>query len=523
LVLTANDPAVVDALLAYAGETTSPEGLILAAWLLEAKGKLTAEQLKRMIRHNHPRVREHAALILEVSQPNASQFATLAADPDARVRFQTALALGACDEDAVVPLLAKIAAQDTADRWTRIAIAASAGDRTGALLQELFNTPEFVGRPTTDRRQFVQELCELIGSSREAQAAAAVLDMIADHNFRWQQAAITGLAEGFARRGTAFQSLVKQLPQPQRANHLLAAVTQPAVDPAVDDAERTAAVRLLAHAPWDAAGLILTRLIEDSDASLSLRLAAIRSLAAHPRPEVAQQLLKNWRSYTPAVRTEVLEALLRRPDRASALLDAVEAGTVRPGDIDPARIRRLLAVKEPTVAARAAKLLRESLPADRKEVLARYREALTQPGDAQRGREVFQKNCAACHAVAGIGVQVGPDISDTRTKTPEMLLTDILNPNAAIDGNYVSYTVTTKDGRTFVGIIVSESASGITLKREQDQTETILRDEIEDIRSSGLSLMPDGVEKTITVSEMADLIRFLKDWRYLDGATPLGK
>ena len=126
-------------------------------------------------------------------------------------------------------------------------------------------------------------------------------------------------------------------------------------------------------------------------------------------------------------------------------------------------------------------------------------------------------------SVGGVGVNVGPDVSDTRTKTPEMLLTDVLNPNAAIDGNYVSYTVRTKDGKVLTGLIASESAAGITLKRENNQTETVLRADVEEVRSSGLSLMPEGLEKNMTVQEVADLIRFLKDWRYLDGAVPREK
>ena len=62
--------------------------------------------------------------------------------------------------------------------------------------------------------------------------------------------------------------------------------------------------------------------------------------------------------------------------------------------------------------------------------------------------------------------------------------------------------------------------SGITLKRENNQTETVLRSDIEELRSSGLSLMPDGLEKNMSVQDVADLIRFLKDWRYLDGSVP---
>ncbi len=525
LLLTSHDPAAVEALTAYAARTDSAEGLIHAAWLLEAKGKLPADLPKRMAGHDHPRVHEHAARLLEAQKPAAAAFAKLAADPDARVRFQTALSLGACHDDAVVPLLADIAVRDAADHWTRIAVASSSAGRTGKLVRALLtDRPAFAAEPTADRLQLVQELCVLVGSGRDSAEAGAVLDALAKLDPRWQRAALTGLAEGVARRGTSFPTFLKSLPgHEKQTTKLLAAATAPAADPKASDDERAAAARLLAHAPWEAAGPVLTKLAASDETPTPVRLAAIRSLAAHPRPEVAGLLLRDWRSDTPAVRAELLEALIRRPDRAAALLDAVEAGKVRPSDIDPARARRLIASKDPALAARATKLLQERLPADRKEVIEKYRPALTLVADPLRGREVFKKNCANCHVVAGIGVQVGPDISDTRTKTPEMLLTDILNPNAAIDGNYIAYTVTIKDGKTYTGVIVAESAAGITLKREQGQTETILRADIDEVKSSGQSLMPEGLEKSVSVQELADLIRFLKDWRYLDGATPRGK
>jgi putative heme-binding domain-containing protein len=125
--------------------------------------------------------------------------------------------------------------------------------------------------------------------------------------------------------------------------------------------------------------------------------------------------------------------------------------------------------------------------------------------------------------VAGIGTDVGPDISDTRTKTPSGLLVDILNPNQAIDNNYVNYLVTLKDGKTLTGIIAAETATSISLKRAEGQGDLVLRKDIDEIQSSGVSLMPEGLEKTINVQEMADLISFLKNWRYLDGKTPLNR
>jgi len=128
-----------------------------------------------------------------------------------------------------------------------------------------------------------------------------------------------------------------------------------------------------------------------------------------------------------------------------------------------------------------------------------------------------------CHKIGDLGIDVAPDISDSRTKTPAQLLNDILNPNQAIDGNYVSYTIVTRDGRSETGIIGAETANSITLRQPEGKTALVLRQEIEELKSNGISLMPEGLEKNIPIEQMADLIAFIKNWRYLDGSVPLGK
>ena len=153
-------------------------------------------------------------------------------------------------------------------------------------------------------------------------------------------------------------------------------------------------------------------------------------------------------------------------------------------------------------------------------MIAQYKGRALAGGDALRGREVFARNCASCHKVEGLGKDVGPDISDTRTKTEEMLLGDILDPNRAIDGAYVAQAVTTASGRLRVGVIKGASGGSITLLLADGTVENLARGDIEEIVSTGKSLMPEGLEKTISPEQMADLIRYLKDWRYLDGKTP---
>ncbi len=168
----------------------------------------------------------------------------------------------------------------------------------------------------------------------------------------------------------------------------------------------------------------------------------------------------------------------------------------------------------------AAKILATSIPAERKAVLADYRQALTLSADPAAGKQLFRQHCATCHHVGDVGVDVAPDISDSRVKTPEQLLTDILNPNQAIDNNYVSYTVATADGNVHTGIIAAETAASLTLRQPENKTLTLLRADIEAIRSSGVSLMPEGFEKHLSHQQMADLIAFVKNWRYLDQPIP---
>jgi putative heme-binding domain-containing protein len=378
----------------------------------------------------------------------------------------------------------------------------------------------------------LQEFAALVGARRDPKEVEDTLKGLASLEgkiaFQTHLPAMTGLADGLTRRGSRLADMVGKLPttDDRALFQWLEEFAKEALDVAGKSKEgspvRSQAVRYLAHLPLPGVQGTLARLV-DSDPSQEIRVAAVRALAAHPERQAAPLLLQSWRSYTPAVRREVLEAMCRDPLRINVLLDAIEAGRVKPGDVDAFRARQLLAHANPGIRERAQRLLRDSLPADRKMVLEQYQLALAMDGDPKRGREIFKKNCATCHKVAGVGIDVGPDIADTRTKTESALLVDILNPNQAIDNNYINYLVTTKNGRTLTGVLAAETASSVTLKRAEGQTDVVLRQEIDSIESTGMSLMPEGLEKTISVQEMADLLRFLKNWRYLDGSVPLAK
>jgi putative heme-binding domain-containing protein len=143
------------------------------------------------------------------------------------------------------------------------------------------------------------------------------------------------------------------------------------------------------------------------------------------------------------------------------------------------------------------------------EVLARYQGSLKLPGEAERGRAVFQRVCATCHAVGGQGHSVGPDIATVAHGSNEELVNHILDPNREVAPAYVGYVVATSDGRTFTGVIAEESSNSITLKRAEGVTDVVARSMIEEIRSTEASIMPEGLENDLSTQDLADLLLYV--------------
>jgi putative membrane-bound dehydrogenase-like protein len=524
----------------------SPQARVLALWLLEHSGQLDSATLKAALTDAHVGVRQQAVKISEahLEKPEirqavldlARQFLRTSDEPDqskgsagdalsqqerkGRLLLQTVLTLASFPESDRLSILSRMGIAFCDDSWMRLAVLIAAGDGLNQLLMQWWNARQPAASPA-GRRELLREAAAVIGASSDLRRITEAIRPLTQQRRgdAETQAILLGLADGMRRRGNRLAQWVAHLhsQEPQLASwldHYIQQAQARAASSEASSAERLQAIQLLAQLPDKRNTAILQQLaMEDRDPQI--RLAAVRGLAQHPGTEVTTALLSLWPGATPMLRRELLEALLQNRDRTLAVLEAVEQGRIKPGELDPVRVRQLLQHRDETIRKRAIQVLSASTPRERWQVLQTYRAALARPGDVARGRAVFQKHCASCHRVAGIGTNVGPDISDLRTKSPEQLLHDILLPNAAIDGNYVQYVVTTRSGRTLTGIIAAESPTSITLKRAENQTDTVLRSEIEEIQSTGLSLMPEGLEKEITIEQMADLLAFLKNWRYV--------
>lgn len=456
-------------------------------------------------------------------------------ETDGRVRFRLALDLSGRSENSGVErkLLIQLLDHGADDPWLRVAVATMRCNPPDSLVVELLNHWRSRGATPDGDAELIEELSEVAGAQIAPGAATAMLNAILSFHsptissqviYEIRFAGLRGFCQGAARRGVSLQTHLDQAGDAERG------LMQPLVARAIDtltDAEaslprRLAAIKTLRFLPGPEVVQALLDLALSSE-DITLKLAALDALAAMRDESIGTAILAAYDSQTPHLRRAMLDVLLANESRIQLLLDAIEKGELKSTEIDVTRQARLTRHRVPQIAMRAGKLFVSSISADRDAVLAKYRAATETRGTALQGRAVFEKNCVNCHRVAGLGINVGPDIADTRDKTPAYLLTNILDPNRAVDANYFGYTLITTQGRVLTGLVKSETASSITIRLPEGKEETVLRTDVEELKSSGLSLMPVGFEKTITVDQMADLIAFLKNWRYLDGTVPLAE
>jgi putative heme-binding domain-containing protein len=127
---------------------------------------------------------------------------------------------------------------------------------------------------------------------------------------------------------------------------------------------------------------------------------------------------------------------------------------------------------------------------------------------ARHGGKVFDQHCARCHKFDGRGHDVGPNL-DGASRDLEYLLINVLDPNRVVGQPYYLRFVALKDGRVETGLLAGEDAQSLTLKNENDVLKVIPRDDVESVSEQAKSLMPEGLEKTMSLGDFRDLLRYL--------------
>ncbi len=130
-------------------------------------------------------------------------------------------------------------------------------------------------------------------------------------------------------------------------------------------------------------------------------------------------------------------------------------------------------------------------------------------GDAAEGEKVFRRICAQCHKIHGQGNDVGPEITLNGRSSFEQLLSNVFDPNLVIGAAYRAVVVVTKEGRVLTGLLAEDNPRRIVLKMQGGKIETVPRDDVDTVRISNISLMPEQIENQMKPQEIVDLFTFL--------------
>jgi putative heme-binding domain-containing protein len=510
-------PGVIPLLARIAESSTLAAVRLQALALLAAFDGLTVERVAEALRDPDPGVRRFtlglAERYLRSPSPLDSSLPALAADPELGVRTQLAFTLGEWhDAAAAAPLLASVAASTPDDPWLRTAVITAAtrnalevfshllrnGDApsvNASLAADLCRTALATGAPLDALLPLVAPPIGAEVSGRHLVVLAALQDGVDARKIRLDHPPFAA--------GSAAAAALGRI----RAAHAEAA--RIAQDAAVPLVERQAAVRLLGRGfnVFERDLPILVSLLNGAEDPLLLQ-SALETIRRSASDRVPAVLLENWSRFPPSLRPTVIEILTGRAEWTDRFLSAIEQGAIPAAAIPAGNRQRLVRNAQPEVRARANSLFTRPGSTNRQAVVARYQAVSTLTGDAQRGLQVFNQACSACHVFVGTN-SVGPPLGTYRDKNIDDFLIAILDPNAAIEPKFTGYSVTLKDGRELAGVIGDESGAGFTLTMPGNVNQRIARQDVSAIAALGTSLMPEGLEAAVSPQEMADLIAYL--------------
>jgi putative membrane-bound dehydrogenase-like protein len=230
-------------------------------------------------------------------------------------------------------------------------------------------------------------------------------------------------------------------------------------------------------------------------------------------PRVADVILAAYKTLPPEVQSAAIDTLTQRALWARPLLTAIARKEIPADALSVNQVRKLLASRDAELADAVRKqwgTIREARNPKRDAVVAQMRGFLRRtPGDAHRGQEVFSRVCGECHRIYGKGADVGPDITLNGRNSYEQLLSNVFDPSLVIGAAYQARTIVTTRGRVVTGLVAEESDQRIVLKVQGGKQEVIAANEIDEMKVSELSLMPEDLEKTLKPPEIADLFAFI--------------
>jgi putative membrane-bound dehydrogenase-like protein len=254
--------------------------------------------------------------------------------------------------------------------------------------------------------------------------------------------------------------------------------------------------------------------LRDNAAPVRLRLIAANALGTMDDPAAATALVDTYPTAEPAdLKPIIIDALSQSKAGAAALLAAVADKKIPVGQVTENHARKIAGYNDPDLSKQLASTfgtIRNDRNPERAAVAEKYKKiVLSHPaGNPLAGQKVFSAKCMQCHTIYGKGGEVGPDLTGVGRDNLDLVLSNVLDPNLVVGKPYYQWIVKLKNGNSQSGILAEESDKQLVLK-DGTQRITIPRQDIAKMKETSLSMMPEGLENTMSEPEFIDLVAFL--------------
>lgn len=278
-------------------------------------------------------------------------------------------------------------------------------------------------------------------------------------------------------------------------------------------AERLDVIRALGETQASASVEPLLQLINDRQ-SEQIQSAALSALAYFNEPRIATTVCRSYSTLKPGAKPRAIDLLCGRSTSAMALMEAIEQEEIDPKAVSLDQVRQLFEHDDEQLHSVAARIWGRVQPATPLQLQGRI-SAVTQlmyraKGDAARGRAIYEKTCATCHQLHGKGTKIGPDLTGAERKDRVKLIRNIVDPNAEVRPQYISHVAVTNSGRVLTGLLAESNAKTITLLDAKNKRTVLSRVDLELLRESTVSLMPEKLLDQLSDQQIRDLLAYVQ-------------
>ncbi|HEY1376038.1 MAG TPA: PVC-type heme-binding CxxCH protein [Gemmataceae bacterium] len=536
------DPAVIAPLRALVFEADNDDLALQALWALYVSGGFDEAFAARALAHRNPDIRRWTVRLLgdesHVSPETARALERLVADdPSPVVRAQLACTARRLPAADALPIIRRLVLRDldAADPHIPLllwwAVERHAVEAVGPVTEFFASADAWKSKLTRD--WLAERLVRRYATENRPETDAACARLLRSAPEAERRRLLTALEHGLQDRGGRTVRLAADLaavlgdwwrdhPGDAAIPRILARagdtaaierVTTLALDSAAPAEARTAALAVLGEVGAAATARRLLALVAGHEPD-TIRLAALTAWQRLGTDDQAAGLIAIYPRLPAAVRSRARAALLGRRSWAGLLLRAVDDGRIPPGEVTVDDLNLVAAHHDAGLDALVHKhwgAVRGPTPEERLADVRRFNNDLRAgPGDPRAGHALFATHCGACHRLYNEGGAVGPDLTHANRADRDYLLVSIVDPSSVIRKEYVSYTAQTTDGRVVTGLIVEQSPQRVTLVNAKNERTTLLRSEIESLRESPVSLMPEGLLTPLKPQELRNLFSYLQ-------------